>query len=115
MLLPAAYAPPRATAAPINGRVRMNIIASSLAEPPDPVLHAVRQGQAEGNHELWCGRDCLRPADLRRDGTQDADEVFRRGPGIERIAHLPEISGRRRGERDERGDFDEAAATRIQA
>src|ERR1039457_1755025 len=79
------------------------------------VLLPFRQGQAEGDHELRCCRHDLGAADLRRDGVQHAQQVCRRGPGIQRVSHLPEIRGRRRVECDENGDLDEGEATRVQA
>src|SRR5262252_7116891 len=39
------------------------------------------QGQAEGNHQLRRGGDHPRPADLRRDGLQHAEEILGRAAG----------------------------------
>ena len=107
---PAMYAPPPTTAARSSGRLLLNIIASLLGRG----LHVIGEGKAESYHELRRGRDDPGPADLRGDGDQHADDVLRRGPGVQRVGHLPDVRGRRGVERDERGQLDQGVAARVQ-
>src|SRR6516162_10796928 len=109
MCFPATYAVPPTAAARNNGR-RRNIV--NLLSPE---LHVIRQAEAEGDHQLGRGRDQLRPADLRRDGDQYADQVLRGGPGLQRVGHLPEVGGRRGVECYEGGHLDQGKAARVKA
>src|SRR5690349_17922772 len=79
-----------------------------------PRLYVVGKGQAESHHELRRGRDDPGPADLRGHGDQHADEVRRRGPGVQRVGHLPDIRGGRSVECDERGQLDQGGAAWVQ-
>src|SRR5580704_18046088 len=79
------------------------------------VLYTVRQRQTQSHHELWRGRYCPRAADLRRNGEQDTDEVFRSGADLQRVTYLPHVRGRGSVQRHQGGDLDQGEATRIQA
>src|SRR5215813_5208927 len=72
------------------------------------------QGKAEGNHKLRRGGDDPRPADLRRDGLQYAEEILGRAARPQRVGHLPEVRGRGRVERDQGCDLDERVRATVQ-
>src|SRR5215470_9726575 len=122
MCRPAAYAPPPTTAARSNGRRRL-IMTCLLRRctgldglfPGYFPVYPLGQGKAESHHEFRRGGDGPRPADLRRDRLQHAEQVRRRAAGPERVGHLPQIGGRRRVERDQGGDLDERESARVQA
>ena len=73
-------------AARSNGRRRINIAASYVA-----VLHAIGQGQPEGDHDLGRGGHELGPADLRGDRDQHAHDVLRGAAFGYRVADLPDV------------------------
>src|SRR5690348_6718691 len=96
-LLPTAYAVPPTAAARSNGRrLIMMCLLTGLCRFLGPRLlsagvpvHPSGQGEPEGHHDLRCGGDRPRPADLRRNRDQRAEDVLCRAAGRDGITDLP--------------------------
>src|SRR5690242_4970158 len=72
------------------------------------------QGEAQGEHELGCGRHQLRPADLRGDSDQHTQQVLWGGTFGQRVADLPDVGGWRGIQGDQRGKLDQRIATAVE-